>query len=167
MNFMNGVLKKLSEILQNQICFHADKRKILLTIYIARTQLFPPSLFNIGTNTTVENPSKYSLKPELLVATESGATAQAYISVLQCPMRTHDGDSEQIRFRVVRWLAGPSNRDLRKLKECVHLRIAYHQMLCSIMTLKRNVCDIRKCHVHFPEEHDILKKTASHQGGNE
>ncbi|GIY21018.1 hypothetical protein CEXT_277171 [Caerostris extrusa] len=54
------------------------------------------------------------------------STAQAYVSALQCPMRRHDGGSEQIRFRVVRWLEGPSNRDLRKPKECVR----YHQMLC-------------------------------------
>ncbi|CAL1262024.1 unnamed protein product [Larinioides sclopetarius] len=83
-------------------------------------------------------------------------------------MRRHDGDSEQIRFRVVRWLVRPSNRDLRKLKECVHLRIAYHQMLCSTMgTLERNECTARNHDANFSSKQDVNERTSSHQGGNE
>ncbi|CAL1262023.1 unnamed protein product [Larinioides sclopetarius] len=98
-------------------------------------------------------------------------------------MRRHDGDSEQIRFRVVRWLVRPSNRDLRKLKECVHLRIAYHQMLCSTSvedsfvklrkislkmgTLERNECTARNHDANFSSKQDVNERTSSHQGGNE
>ncbi|GIY08005.1 hypothetical protein CDAR_63501 [Caerostris darwini] len=91
-------------------------------------------------------------------------TAQAYVSALQCPMRRHDGCSEQIRFRVVRWSEGPSNRDLRKPKECVR----YHQMLCCtvIIMLEKNAFDCWICNISLSKP-VVCKRTASHQRGNE